>query len=65
MNHNERVRLNRAIDHLFANPCEWEDAMEVLFPLAGRRYRNPRKAGGRAVPLDQVMINPPKQDFKP
>ena len=65
MNHNERVRVNRAIEHLFANPCEWEEAMEILFPLAGRRYLNPQKAGGRPIPLDQVMMNPPKQDFKP
>lgn len=59
MNKQEKVRLNQAIDLLFENPCRWEDAMEILFPLAGRKYRNPMKVGGTAVPLMEIAINDP------
>ena len=64
MTKNERRLLNKAIDLLFENPCQWESAMEILFPLGGRRYRNPLKVGGKAVPILDVAINPPKREFK-
>ena len=39
----ELEKLRKALDHLEHNPIEWEDAMALLYPLAGFEYRDHRK----------------------
>ena len=49
MTKKEREKLRKALDCLEMNPCEWENAMEILYPLAGFNYFDLRKIKGDSV----------------
>jgi hypothetical protein len=49
MTKNEREKLRKALDCLEMNPCEWEDAMAILYPLAGFNYFDLREVKGDSV----------------
>ena len=55
MTESEREKLKRAITHLEHNPCEWEDAMAILYPLSGQTYSDFRKIAGKAVSVYETV----------
>ena len=56
----ERTDIRAAIRHLEADDCQWEDAMGILYRLAGWEYKDLRKAGGQPVGLLELANEPPK-----
>jgi hypothetical protein len=58
MTKKEREQLRTALDHLEHNPIEWEDAMALLYPMAGFEYRDLRvkREGEGVIVLGGVVI---------
>lgn len=49
MTRKERKMLLSAIDNLEHETCEWENAMAILYTLAGLKYNDHRKLRGTSI----------------
>lgn len=65
MTKTEREKLRKALDHLEHNPMEWEDAMALLYPMAGFEYRDHRAKGDGEGFVVIGGVNVPNAEGKP
>lgn len=61
MKASEKDQLRKALRHLAADPCEWDEAMAILRPLAGLPHRNIELEPGRAVNPVQAAAEAERQ----
>lgn len=58
MTKKECEELRKALNHLEHNPCQWEDAMAILYPLAGFEYLDWRKEKGEHLVIIGGVLVP-------